>query len=299
MNLNEKRLEKLFDLIETLNQNGYEEIAEELSNYLLDINIDTDRLYDIYSMKLKSIKEKEEKDFNWKDISYDEEGNKIIESRAELIYWIEDLQYINIANRLEDKRSWYKDIVKYVDCYLYLDWTLWRRMVRWNQMLGLSNIEKCEENYNTPAYERKRKGIKEKIRRVPRVEDVTLLKWCQMLNKRWIDINDYSFKELIRETRRRWLECPTLEEIKDEIERSICHIEEEDNLPREYQSKQERFDKDWFEDLFTLEDRDELKVELNVYSWRSINNIEFKNKKIMKKINKENKKWMKEKGYLK
>lgn len=299
MNLNEKRLEKLFDLIETLNQNGYEEIAEELSMYLLDINIDTDRLYDIYSMKLKSIKEKEEKDFNWKDISYDEEGNKIVESRAELIYWIEDLQYINIANRLEDKRSGYKDIVKYVDCYLYLDWTLWRRMVRWNQMLGLSNIEKCEENYNTPAYERKRKGIKEKIRRVPRVEDVTLLKWCQMLNKRWIDINDYSFKELIRETRRRWLECPTLEEIKDEIERSISHIEEEDNLPREYQSKQERFDKDWFEDLFTLEEIDELKVELNVYSWRAINNIEFKNTKLMKKINKENKKWMKEKGYLK
>lgn len=297
--MKEKKLEKLFDLVETLNQNGYEEIAEELSMYLLDINIDTDRIYDIYTMKLKSIKEKEEKDFNWKDVSYDEEWNRIIETRAELIYWIEDLQYINIANRLEDKRSWYKDIVKYVDCYLYLDWTVWRWMVRGNQMLWLSNIEKCEENYNTPAYERKRKGIKEKIRRVPRVEDVTLLKWCQMLNKRWIDINDYSFKELIRETRRRWLECPTLEEIKDEIERSILHIEEEDNLPREYQSKQERFDKDWFEDLFILEDRDELKVELNVYSWRSINNIEYKNTKLMNKINKENKKWMKEKGYLK
>lgn len=218
-----KSLEELMDLAEVLRSNGYDEVAEELESYLLSSRKES--LIDIYVDGLiKRLREEnpevEEEDVRW-DIEY-VEGDLVMNNPK-----------TDLARRLEgreDKKKyvWYKDVVKYEEAYLFYDNVLGRWMVRGYQFIWLSNIEKCEQNYNTYSYIKRWKWVKERLTRMPRVQDFTIGEWLKMLRKGWIDKEDLGFRKLIRYTREHMrYDCPTIEGLKKDIE-------EYDDMIRQY-----------------------------------------------------------------
>lgn len=219
-------LEKLMDLAEVLRVNGYEEVAEEIETYLL-----SSRKESLIDMYIKGIIKRLREDYpevadteqDWKEIEY-----------------VEDTVFENpktkLANMLEgfeenQERVGFKDIVKYEEVHFVRDNVLSRRMVRGYQFIWLSNIEKCKERYNTYSYIKQWKWVKEKITRMPRVQDFTVSEWCNMLKKGRIDQHDLGFREVMRTTKNKGLPYPSVEEIKNELEEARKYIEGIKDIP--------------------------------------------------------------------
>lgn len=264
-NKKELNLNYICDLAECLYTNGYEEEWKELEELAMDINADCDK---VYSLVRNIVSKLEWLENNWKDIIYEDDDNVVIYDYKN--------RMINMLNNFEDSKEryiWYKDIVKYQEAYLFYDNTLWRRMVRWQQRLWLSNLPKKRFGEWPFEYKNKIKNIKEHIVWMPRIEDLSLLQWCRYLSKGWIDQEDFGFKELIKCTLRKWYECPSLDNIKSEIEDSIKHINRQDWMPEEYQEDLEMFDSEWFNELF-ISESGELDVKKNVYFSREVEEAE-------------------------
>lgn len=177
--LNEKKLERLQDLVTSLENLGYYEEAEELQDYLLNPRASAGYIVE----KFKDLFESITQDLNTDglDCRRDEEGNQY--------EW--DLKWIERILDVEIDSNGYKDVVKYDRCYLFFDNVLDRWMVRGEQRIWLSNIERDRwYNWVRPQeYIERWTWVKEKLTRMPRVQDFTLKEYNNMLNKWRIDID--------------------------------------------------------------------------------------------------------------
>ena len=177
--LNEKKLERLQDLVTSLENLGYYEEAEELQEYLLNPRATAGYIVDKFKDLFESITQ--DLDTDGLDCRRDEEGNQY--------EW--DLKWIEKIMDVEIDYNWYKDVVKYDRCYLFFDNVLDRWMVRGEQRIWLSNIERDRwYNWVRPQeYIERWTWVKEKLTRMPRVQEFTLKEYNNMLNKWWIDID--------------------------------------------------------------------------------------------------------------
>ena len=175
----EKKLERLQDLVTSLENLGYYEEAEELQDYLLNPRATAGYIVDKFKDLFESITQ--DLDTDGLDCRRDEEGNQY--------EW--DLKWIEKIMDVEIDYNWYKDVVKYDRCYLFFDNVLDRWMVRGEQRIWLSNIERDRwYNWVRPQeYIERWTWVKEKLTRMPRVQEFTLKEYNNMLNKWWIDID--------------------------------------------------------------------------------------------------------------
>ena len=127
--LNEKKLERLQDLVTSLENLGYYEEAEELQEYLLNPRATAGYIVEKFKGLFESITQ--DLDTDGLDCRRDEEGNQY--------EW--DLKWIEKIMDVEIDYNWYKDVVKYDRCYLFFDNVLDRWMVRGEQRIWLSNID--------------------------------------------------------------------------------------------------------------------------------------------------------------
>ena len=197
--MNEKKLEKLQDLVTSLENLWFYDEAEELQEYLLNPKCNAgyiiDKFQDTFDFITKDL------DTDWTDCRWDEEWNQY--------EW--DLKWIEKILDVENDYTKYKDIVKYDRCYMFYDNVLSRWMVRWEQWIWLSNIEK-DGWFNwqvSQEYIEKRKGIKEHIRWMPRIQEFTLKEYNNMLKKWWIDID---WEQVIFSTKKMY-DCPDMNEL--------------------------------------------------------------------------------------
>lgn len=177
--LNEKKLERLQDLVTSLENSGFYEEAEELQEYLLNPRCTAGYIVDKFQDKLDLIQKY--LDVDWTDAVRDEEGNM----------YDNDLKWLEKITDVEINYVGYKDVVKYDRCYLFFDNVLDRRMVRWEQWLWLSNIERDTGWYGIrpQEYVERRTWVKEKLRWMPRIQEFTLKEYQRLLDKWWIDID--------------------------------------------------------------------------------------------------------------
>ena len=213
-------LNKLMDLCEVLRMNGFEEEAYELEDYIYDVEMKDYKLEKIMRNVIKYFREKKPEVFNI--------------DKNEIEYIEDDVQTLNVKTRLANMLEtydenqewfWFKDVVKYEECYFVYDNVLWRRVIRWNQFIWLSNIEKCKERWNTKEYIKRWKGVKEKIVWMPRVQDCTIRKWLWFMMKGYVDKEQFGFRKIIYATKMKWLPCPSLNEIKKDLENTQCWFE--------------------------------------------------------------------------
>jgi len=210
------KLDKLQDLVGSLERLGFYEEAEELQSYLLDIDMDEDEIFNIFKWKLEDIYNEANWNDDWTDCYRDEEWNQ----------YENDIEAFDKILNVELNATKYKDIVKYDDVYMFRDNVLSRRMVRGHQWLWLSNIEKDEGRYGIVPqdYINRWTGVVEKIRWMPRVQEFTLKEYNKMLEKKWIDIER---TEVIWNTLRRKMDCPDIEMLKDLIGEEMIYTWEE------------------------------------------------------------------------
>ncbi len=177
--LNEKKLERLQDLVTSLENLGYYEEAEELQEYLLNPRATAGYIVEKFKGLFESITQ--DLDTDGLDCRRDEEGNQY--------EW--DLKWIEKIMDVEIDYNWYKDVVKYDRCYLFFDNVLDRWMVRGEQRIWLSNIERDRwYNWVRPQeYIERWTWVKEKLTRMPRVQEFTLKEYQKLLEKWWIDID--------------------------------------------------------------------------------------------------------------
>ena len=175
----EKKLERLQDLVTSLENLGYYEEAEELQDYLLNPRASAGYIVEKFKGLFESITQ--DLDTDGLDCRRDEEGNQY--------EW--DLKWIERILDVEVDMNGYKDVVKYDRCYLFFDNVLDRWMVRGEQRIWLSNIERDRwYNWVRPQeYIERWTWVKEKLTRMPRVQDFTLKEYNNMLNKWRIDID--------------------------------------------------------------------------------------------------------------
>ena len=175
----EKKLERLQDLVTSLENLGYYEEAEELQEYLLNPRASAGYIVEKFKGLFESITQ--DLDTDGLDCRRDEEGNQY--------EW--DLKWIERILDVEVDMNGYKDVVKYDRCYLFFDNVLDRWMVRGEQRIWLSNIERDRwYNWVRPQeYIERWTWVKEKLTRMPRVQDFTLKEYNNMLNKWRIDID--------------------------------------------------------------------------------------------------------------
>ena len=229
--LQEKKLDKLQDLVTTLERLWMYDEAEELQEYLLNPRANASYILNQFEERFNDLLEKFEGD--WTDCERDEEWNQ----RESDLKWLEKI------NEVEINYVGYKDVVKYDRCYLFYDNVLDRWMVRWEQWLWLSNIER-DGGYNwqvSDSYIEKWKWVPEKLTRMPRTQDFTLSEYNRMLEKHWIDID---WQEVIDTTQNKVVtrngkiystrinNCPDIETIKALIQDELDVFEYESEWER-------------------------------------------------------------------
>jgi len=221
-----KTLERYEDLVLSLEIAWYDEEASELQEYLLNPEMDEEDIEKHFKGRLEEIESHLIENEDGTDCVRDEDGEQY-----ETAYkWITKVTDIDIHY------NGYKDVVKYDRCYLFYDNVLDRWMVRWEQWIWLSNIEKDDwKNWIVPLdYIKRWKNVKEKLTRMPRIQEFTLKEYNNMLNKHWIDIDwqqviDETNKEVI--TRNKKIEvvwkniCPSIEDIEKMIGEEINYGE--------------------------------------------------------------------------
>lgn len=212
----EKKLERLQDLVTSLENLGFYDEAEELQEYLLNprasVGYIVDKFKDTFEM-ITSEFESDGLDFR------DEDGNKF--------EW--DLKWIEKIMDLEVDYTGYKDIVKYDECYLFYDNVLSRWMVRGHQWLGLSNIERDRWfNWVRPEeYIERWKWVQEHIRWMPRVQEFTLQEYQRLLDKWRVDID---WEQILFQTEKHHIDCNlSVESIKEMINDDLNYMEYDTN----------------------------------------------------------------------
>ena len=200
------KLERLQDLVTSLERMWLYDEAEELQEYLLNPEMNGEEIFNIFKDKLEDIYNKANWNEDGTDCYRDEDGNQYENE----IVW---LQRVLDTETIQTK---YKDIVKYDEVYMFRDNVLDRWMVRGQQWLWLSNIEKDEWThwYVPQDYIKKRTGVVEKIRWMPRIQEFTLKEYNKMLEKKWIDIQR---EEVIEHTHNKNIECPDINMLEDLI----------------------------------------------------------------------------------
>lgn len=186
----EKKLDKLQDIVTSLENLWMYDEAEELQEYLMNPRATASYIMKQFKDRFGDLLEKFSNEDNGTDIERDEEGNS----------WKRDIKWLEKIDEVENNYVGYKDVVKYEKCYLFYDNVLDRRMVRWDQRLWLSNIER-DWWYNgqvSQSYIDKWTGVKEKLTWMPRTQDFTLNEFNNLINKHWIDM---SREEVIEATR--------------------------------------------------------------------------------------------------
>lgn len=222
------KLDKLQDLVTSLERLWMYDEAEELQELLLNPRATDVYIINQFEDRFNNLLEKYE--WDWTDCERDEEGNQ----------WETDLKWLEKITDVEIDYKWYKDVVKYDRCYLFYDNVLSRWMVRWEQRLWLSNIEKdwCYNWQRSQEYIDKWTGVKENIKWMPRIQDFTLNEYQRMLDKHWIDIDrDEVVEATNNKVVTRWWVihnikldiCPNVEMIKAMIqdERDVFNYENE------------------------------------------------------------------------
>ena len=197
--INEKKLTKLQDLVTSLERLQCYDEAEELQELLLNPRADAQYIINKFRDKFENIIK--DLDCDGTDF-WDQDWNK----------YESDFKEFQKILDVEISYVWYKDIVMYDEIYLHYDNVLSRRLVRWHQRLGLSNIEKdgCPNWYRSESYINRWKWVQERIVWMPRVEEFTLIKFQNMMDKWWIDS---SREEVINCTEKHNLNHPDMIEL--------------------------------------------------------------------------------------
>lgn len=256
---NEKMLTKLQDLVTSLERLWYLDEAEELQDLLLNPRATVQYIMWQFKGRLEDIMDKFEYD-EWTDCFWNEE-------------WEQFDQAIVGVEKVLDKDieyTGYKDIVKYDDVYLFYDNVLSRWMVRGHQWLGLSNIEKDNwfAGIRPQEYIERWKGVTEKIRWMPRVQEFTLSEYQRLLDKHWIDIDR---EEVIGYTKNHFKDYPSIEMIKDMISDEIDVFD---------------YENEWMKQMFKEKIDEEVNKERKEVEER-INKDELELRKIKEKAEKE------------
>lgn len=235
--INERRLTKLQDLVTSLERLQYYDEAEELQELLLNPKATAQYIIDKFRNKFENIIK--DLDCDWMDYR-DEDWNKYESDFKEFQKILDIETNIDVG---------YKDIVKYDEVYLFYDNVLSRRMVRWHQRLGLSNIEKdgCPNWFRSQQYIKRWTGVIEKITWMPRVQEFTLIEYQRMLDKGWIDIER---EEVLLNTEKRNIIHPDMIEIEWMIEDAKEFFEYDNEWEKETFKKkidEEKEDKEMIE----------------------------------------------------
>lgn len=243
----EKKLERLQDLVTSLENLGFYDEAEELQEYLLNPRASVGYIVDKFKDLFNQITNEFESD--WLDY-WDEDGNKF--------EW--DLKWIEKIMDVEIDYTGYKDIVKYDECYLFYDNVLSRWMVRGHQWLGLSNIERDTGSYGVrpDEYIERRKWVQEKITWMPRVQEFSLVEYQRLLDKWRVDIDR---EQVLFQTEKHHIECNlNVDLIKEIIEDELAYFEYEDNSYEYYKMfKEKKEDKRSEEEIRIEKDEMELR----------------------------------------